>query len=55
MKAINAGAVAWLRKSRYSSGPFVVIPVGTTLTEFCRLIEHGGGAVYLKREAINAE
>jgi hypothetical protein len=47
VEQINAGAVAWLRTSRYSDGNPVVIPAGTTLERFCELIREGGGTVYL--------
>lgn len=49
VEQINAGAVAWLRSHRYSSAPPVVIPAGTTLDEFRRLIVRGGGRVYEAR------
>ena len=45
---INAGGVAWMQTSRWSSGEAVIIPAGTTLSDFCRLIAAGGGEVYLK-------
>ena len=47
VEQINAGAVAWLRTSRYRSGKPVIIPAGVTLARFCELIRHGGGSVFL--------
>lgn len=55
VQQINAGAIAWLRTSRYRSGPIVVIPAGTTLVDFCKLVEQGGGTVYLPIESIKTE
>lgn len=47
---INAGAVAWIRTSRYSSrGDRVNIPAGVSPIEFCKLIWEGGGSVYLEK------
>lgn len=46
VEQINAGAVAWLRTSRWRSGKPVIIPAGTTLERFCELIREGGGTVY---------
>lgn len=43
---INAGVIAWLRRSKWSSKPMVAIPAGTLLAEFCKLIRKGGGKVY---------
>lgn len=47
VEQINAGAVAWLRKSQWLKGKPVVIPAGTPLDRFCELIREGGGTVYL--------
>jgi hypothetical protein len=47
VKEINAGAVAWLRSSRWN-GKSVIIPAGTSLERFCELIWEGGGSVYLR-------
>ena len=47
VEQINAGAVAWLRTSRWFDGKPVVIPAGTTLTQFCKLVAEAGGAAYL--------
>ena len=52
VEAINGGAIAWLRQTH--RGININIPAGTTLDEFIRLIELGGGRVYLPREAGNA-
>jgi hypothetical protein len=48
VQRINAGGVAWLQTSRWISGEAVIIPAGTTLSDFCRLITKGGGKVYLE-------
>jgi len=50
VEQINAGAVAWLRTSRWRTGKPVIIPTGTTLERFCELIREGGGAVYLAND-----
>lgn len=47
VEQINAGAVAWLRTSRWHGGKPVIVPAGTTLERFCELIREGGGNVYL--------
>jgi len=46
VQQINAGAVAWLTTARWSTVPQVVIPAGTTLDDFIRLVERAGGEVY---------
>jgi len=46
VEQINAGAVAWLRSSRWKTGKPIVIPAGTTFARFCELIGEGGGTVY---------
>ena len=45
---INAGVMAWISGSRWSSDEVnrIVIPAGTTLSEFKRLIKLGSGKVY---------
>lgn len=43
---INVGVVAWLRRSRWDSGPPVAIPAGTTLADFRRKVAEAGGKVY---------
>jgi len=45
---INAGAIAWLcgYDSLDSHGKKVIIPAGTTLPEFYKLIRKGGGDIY---------
>jgi len=53
VEQINAGAVAWLRTSRYSPGKPVVIPAGTTMERFYALIRKGGGTVYMANAADN--
>jgi hypothetical protein len=50
VEQINAGAVAWLRTARWCKEP-LVIPAGTTLSEFVRLIEKAGGTVYAEVHA----
>lgn len=40
VEQINAGAVAWL------TGKDIIIPAGTTLSEFIRLIRKAGGIIY---------
>lgn len=47
VEQINAGAVAWLRATQQADGKPIVIPAGTTLERFCKLIREGGGSVYL--------
>ncbi len=46
VKQINAGAVAWLISPSYVKNP-VVIPAGTTLRDFIKIIREAGGEVYL--------
>jgi hypothetical protein len=49
---INAGAIAWLRSSRYmdwEKETVVCVHAGTPLKEFITLIEKGGGKVYLPK------
>jgi hypothetical protein len=46
VKQINAGAVAWLRSPSWCNKPVVVIPAGTTLDDFRRIIKSSGGKVY---------
>lgn len=50
VKQINRGAVAWLQPDEWSDVT-VVIPAGTPLSRFVRLIEQAGGCVYATREA----
>lgn len=47
VQQINAGAIAWLRTSRWQSGKSTVIPAGTELSEFIKLVSRCGGTVYL--------
>lgn len=47
VEQINAGAIAWLRSSRWSTNKNVIIPAGTTMERFIDLIYDGGGNVYL--------
>lgn len=54
VEQINAGAVAWLRTSRWRSGKLVIVPAGTTLERFCELIREGGGNVYVPNTADEA-
>jgi len=51
VEQINAGAVAWLRTSRWRTGKPVIIPAGTTLERFCELIRKGGGTVYFAQQS----
>ena len=46
VEQINAGAVAWLRSSKYVAGSKTVIPAGTPLSQFKTLIKKAGGFVY---------
>jgi len=46
VEQINAGAIAWLRTSKWNKTQ-VIIPAGTTLARFCELIAQGGGQTYL--------
>lgn len=52
VEQINAGAVAWLRTSRWRTGKPVIIPAGTTLERFCEMMREGGGTVYLANKEI---
>ncbi len=45
VEMINAGAVAWLRTEQWAKER-VVIPAGTSLSEFIRKVYTAGGAVY---------
>lgn len=47
VEQINAGAVAWLCTSRWSSRPPATIPAGVTLTRFRQLVVQAGGTTYL--------
>jgi len=51
---INGGAVAWLRSSKYHSGTRVAISAGTTMPEFVRLAEKGGGEIYYSKSQLEA-
>lgn len=51
VKQINAGCVAWLATPSWSGAPLVAIPAGTTLAQFCYLVEQAGGEVYLRKES----
>ena len=46
VEQINAGAVAWLRTSKWNKTQ-AIIPAGTTMPRFCELIAQGGGRTYL--------
>lgn len=48
VEQINAGAVAWLHSPSYEDAN-VVIPAGTTLPEFRRLVAEARGHVYEDR------
>ena len=50
VEEINAGAVAWLASPSWCSGEKVVIPAGTSISNFIKLVKKSGGAVYLKSE-----
>lgn len=43
---INAGAIAWLRPPRWNDRG-KVIPAGTTLRDFIRLVHESGGDVFV--------
>ena len=51
--AINAGLIAWLQTSAWNPEPRVVIPAGTSLSDFKRLVCAAGGRVYVE-EACDA-
>jgi hypothetical protein len=46
VERINAGGVAWLQTSQWSSSPAVIIPAGVTIERFAELIKQGGGSIY---------
>ena len=46
VRDINQGRVAWLQTSRYAKGDPVIIHAGCPISQFCELIEAGGGAIY---------
>ena len=54
VEMINGGAVAWLRSSKYHSRARVAIPAGTTMPEFVRLAEKGGGEIYYSKAQLEA-
>lgn len=54
VEQINAGAVAWLRSWHWEAGNKVVIPAGTTMEDFVRLVESAGGKVYLANATVEA-
>ena len=47
---INSGVMAWISGSIWSTDEVgrIVIPAGTTLSEFKRLIKLGGGQIFVK-------
>ena len=45
---INAGKVPWLASGWYSTNETVVIPAGTTYSDFIRFVHAGGGEVYVQ-------
>lgn len=48
---INSGETPWLKTAKWGRGHTPVnIMAGTTPSEFIRLIESGGGFVYLKKD-----
>lgn len=49
VERINAGGVAWLQTSQWSSVPPVIIPAGATLERFTELIKQGGGNIYTQQ------
>ena len=49
VERINAGGVAWLQTSQWSSAPPVIIPAGVTIERFTELIKQGGGKIYTER------
>lgn len=52
VEAINAGRVPWLRTDRYDRRPDVSIPAGVTVSEFRRLIEEGGGHLFVPLDGV---
>lgn len=46
VEQINARAVDWLASPSYVKGPKIVIPAGTTLSQFKELVERAGGSIY---------
>jgi hypothetical protein len=44
---INTHAIPWLHTSSYSTEKYIAILPGITFTEFARLIELGGGQVFV--------
>ncbi|HXV41904.1 MAG TPA: hypothetical protein VEC96_02480 [Anaerolineae bacterium] len=46
VQQINAGSVAWLSTDAWVKKP-VVIPAGTSLPDFIRLVHEAGGDVYM--------
>lgn len=55
VKAINAGAVAWLVTPKWRSGEFVAINAGVTIDEFKRLVRKAGGKIYVLEEVPNEQ
>jgi hypothetical protein len=43
-----------MQTSRWRSGEAIIIPAGTTLPDFCRLIAEGGGKVYLENSLLSS-
>jgi len=50
VEQINAGAIAWLRSSSWSSDKKICVQAGTTLARFIELIREGDGKVYLEAQ-----
>jgi hypothetical protein len=51
VERINAGAVAWLSSARWADRK-VVIPAGTTLSDFIRLIGDAGGHIWAPMDGL---
>ena len=50
VEEINNGFIPWLTTSRWDDATPVVIPAGTTLSEFKLLIKLGGGKIYVEEK-----
>lgn len=50
VEEINSGAVAWLVSPSWCSEDKVVIPAGTGISNFLKLVKQAGGVVYLKSD-----
>lgn len=48
---INQGAAPWLKFGSFKNEPLIVIPAGTTLSEFKRLVRQAGGDIFVLEDA----